>query len=152
MDNREKKKLIKKHSPPSPVIRDSLRAFLVGGLICLIGEGLTELYIYLGAEPESAGLYTSLSLIFIASLLTAFGVFDNIAKWAGAGTLVPITGFSNAVTSQAIDARSEGLVLGVGSKIFNVSGPVILYGLIAGVVYGGIYYLVTEIIKLQGVV
>lgn len=151
MDTREKKNLIRKHSPPSPVARDAMRAFIVGGLICLFAEGLCELFIYLGVEKTDASLYVSLSLIFLASLLTALGVFDNIAKWAGAGTLVPITGFSNAVTSQAIDAKSEGLILGVGSKIFTVSGPVILYGIIAGVAYGGIYYLVTEIIKMQGV-
>ena len=92
----------------------------------------------------------SLSLIFLASLFTALGVFDRIAKRAGAGTLVPITGFSNAVTSQALDAKSEGMILGVGAKIFTVSGPVILYGLASGVIYGLIYYLALEIGRMQG--
>ena len=145
-----KKEIIKRHSPPSPVVKDSIFAFLIGGLICLIAEGLYEVFVYLGSEGDSAGLYVSLVLIVLAALLTAFGVFDTIARRAGAGTLVPITGFSNAVTSQALDAKSEGMILGVGAKIFTVSGPVILYGLMAGAVYGAIYYLVTEIIKMQG--
>lgn len=145
-----KKEIIKRHSPPSPVVKNSIIAFLVGGLICLIAEGLYEVFVYLGSESDSAGLYVSLILILAAAILTALGVFDVIARRAGAGTLVPITGFSNAVTSQALDAKSEGMILGVGAKIFTVSGPVILYGLMAGAAYGAIYYLVTEIIKMQG--
>lgn len=148
--NKGKKEIIKRHSPPSPVVKNSLYAFAIGGLICLIAEAIAEWLVYLGVENERAGLYVSIILISSASLLTALGVFDIIARRAGAGTLVPITGFSNAVTSQALDAKSEGMILGVGAKIFTVSGPVILYGLVAGVIYGGIYYLVTEIIKMQG--
>lgn len=148
--NKGKKEIIKRHSPPSSVVKNSLYAFAIGGLICLIAEAIAEWLVYLEVEDERAGLYVSIILISSASLLTALGVFDIIARRAGAGTLVPITGFSNAVTSQALDAKSEGMILGVGAKIFTVSGPVILYGLVAGVIYGGIYYLVTEIIKMQG--
>ena len=141
MDNETKKELIKKHSPGSTILKNSILAFIFGGLICTIGEGLLLLYFYLGADKKTAGTLVTVSLIFIASLLTALGVFDKIARYAGAGTLVPVTGFSNAVTSQAMDAKSESYVLGVGSKIFTVAGPVILFGLLSGTVYGVIYYL-----------
>ena len=143
-----KKELIKLYSPHSRVVRNCALAFLFGGIISALGECLYHLYIYLGATEDLSPTLVSLSLIFIAATLTAIGVFDSIAKWAGAGTLVPITGFSNAVTSQAMDAKSEGFVLGVGAKIFTVSGPVILYGIGAGVLYGLIYVLVTEIMKM----
>ncbi len=143
-----KKELIKLYSPRSRVVRNSFLAFIFGGVISALGECLYHLYMYLGADKETAPTLVSISLIFIAASLTAIGVFDMIAKWAGAGTLVPITGFSNAITSQAIDAKSEGFVLGVGAKIFTVSGPVILFGLGAGVLYGIIYTLVNEIIKM----
>ncbi len=145
-----KEELIKKHSPKSPILKNSILAFLIGGLICAIGEGLRALYLYLGATSENAPLFVSLSIIFLATLLTALGIFDTIAKRAGAGTLVPISGFANAISSQAIDAKSEGYILGVGAKIFTISGPVILYGLLAGVLYGAIYALTTEIIKMVG--
>ena len=143
-----KKELIKRHSPRSRVVRNSLLAFIFGGVICALGECLYHLYLYLGAEEKTAPTLVSISLIFIAATLTLIGVFDMIAKHAGAGTLVPITGFSNAITSQAIDAKSEGFVLGVGAKIFTVSGPVILFGLGAGVLYGIIYVLVGEIMRM----
>lgn len=147
--SRGKKELIKLYSPRSRVIRNASLAFVFGGIICALGECLYHLYLYLGASDQTAPTLVSISLILLASLLTALGVFDSIAKWAGAGTLVPITGFSNAVTSQAIDAKSEGFILGVGAKIFTVSGPVILYGIGAGVLYGVIYVLVTEIMKMM---
>ena len=143
-----KKELIKLYSPRSRVVRNSSLAFLFGGTVCALGECLYHLYIYLGVGTDKAPGLVSISLIALAALLTAIGVFDSIAKHAGAGTLVPITGFSNAVTSQAIDARSEGLVLGVGAKIFTVSGPVIVFGISAGVLYGVIYVLVGEIMKM----
>lgn len=143
-----KKELIKRHSPRSRVVRNSLLAFIFGGVICALGECLYHLYLYLGADEKTAPTLVSISLIFIAATLTVIGVFDMIAKRAGAGTLVPITGFSNAITSQAIDAKSEGFVLGVGAKIFTVSGPVILFGLGAGVLYGIIYVLVGEIMRM----
>lgn len=144
-----KKELIKLYSPRSRVVRNASLAFAFGGVICGFGECLYHLYLYLGAGDKTAPTLVSLSLILLASILTALGVFDSIARWAGAGTLVPITGFSNAVTSQAIDAKSEGFILGVGAKIFTVSGPVILYGISAGVLYGVIYVLVTEIMKMM---
>lgn len=139
MNINEKKELIKKYSPRSTLVKNSVLAFLFGGLISTVGELLSWLYAYLGADARLAGTLVTVTLIAIASLLTALGIFDRIARHAGAGTLVPVTGFSNAVTSSAIDSRSEGLVLGVGAKIFTVAGPVILYGLLAGSLYGVIY-------------
>ena len=131
-----KKEIIKHFSPKTKVIKNCVFSFLFGGAICLAAELLKWLYTRLGASAESALTLVSITLIFLASSLTALGIFDCIARYAGAGTLVPITGFSNAVTSQALDARSEGLVLGVGAKIFTVAGPVILYGLASGIIYG----------------
>ncbi len=138
----EKKQLLKKHSPRSPVVKNCTLAFFFGGLICLLGEALLSLYVSLGIKTEDALSLVTASLILIAALLTAFGIYDSIAKRAGAGTLLPVMGFSNAVVSEAMDSRSEGLILGVGAKIFTVAGPVILFGTLAGVVYGLIYYVV----------
>lgn len=140
MDSKTKKELIEKHSPGSTLFKNSLLAFIFGGLICTLGELLKQLYIYLSLDEKTAGTLVTVSLIFIAALLTALGLFDKIARYAGAGTLVPVTGFSNAVVSEAMDAKSEGYVLGVGAKIYTVAGPVILYGLLSGVIYGVIYY------------
>ena len=117
-----------------------IKAFFFGGAICAAGEGLRQLLLSLGADEKMAPVYVSLIIITVAATLTLFGVFDSIARHAGAGTLVPISGFSNSVTSQAIDAKSEGYVLGVGAKIFSICGPVILYALASGVIYGIIYY------------
>ena len=128
----------------SPILKNCLRAFLVGGLICTLGQGLNTLYTGLCHIPkEDAGTLTACTLVFLAAVLTGLGVFDRIAKFAGAGTLVPITGFANAVVSPAIDSKSEGLILGVGAKIFTVAGPVLLYGTLAGTVYGVIYWIVS---------
>ena len=137
------KERIKRHSPPSPYLKNSLFAFISGGTVCLFGEVLANLFIKLGIKSEDSYLLVTVSLIFIASLLTGLGVFDKIARFAGAGTLVPVTGFANAVVSPALDTRCEGYILGVGSKIFTVAGPVILYSVLSGTVYGIIYYLVT---------
>jgi len=126
----------KSHAKKSPLARDCARAFLVGGAICAAAEGLTTLYEYLGAAQETAGLLVSLTLIVLTALLTGIGVFDRIARFAGAGTLVPITGFANAVAACAVDAKSEGWILGVGAKMFTIAGPVIVYGTAAGVVCG----------------
>ena len=135
------KKYANARSPKSPVLKDCLRAFLVGGLICTLGQGLTDVYTKLcGMPKEDAGTLTACTLVLIAAILTGFGVFDRIAKFAGAGTLVPITGFANAVVSPAIDSKSEGLIPGVGAKIFTVAGPVLLYGTLAGTAYGVIYW------------
>ena len=135
------KKRIKAHTPPSSLIKDSFRAFVFGGAICTLGELIATLYSYLGMKTEDAYTLMTVTLIFIAALLTGLGVFDNIAKYAGAGTLVPVTGFANSVVSPAIDNRSEGLVLGVGAKIFTVAGPVILYATLSGTAFGVIYYI-----------
>ena len=137
----EKKRLIEKHSPRSPLLKNCVSACLVGGTVCLIGEGLLSLLLSLGLEQDDALPLVSASLILIAAVMTCLGVFDRIAKRAGAGTLLPVTGFSNAVVSEAMDSASEGLLLGVGAKIFTVAGPVILFGTAAGVLYGVIYYL-----------
>lgn len=137
------KKYADAHAPKSRVVRDSLMAFLIGGLICAVAEALNHLWSALGMSSDDGGLLTSVVLIFTAAVLTAFGVFDDIAKVAGAGTLVPITGFANSVVSAAVDSRDEGFVLGLGAKIFTVSGPVLLYGTLAGAVYGVVYWVVT---------
>lgn len=141
MNLKDKKSLIKQFSPGSSILKNSLLAFLFGGAICVIGQLLSLLYSYLGLDKKTAGTLVTVTLIFLAALLTALGIFDKIARHAGAGTLVPVTGFSNAVVSQAMDAKSEGYVLGVGAKIYTVAGPVILYGLLSGTVYGLIYYI-----------
>ena len=145
METSYKKKLIKKHTPHSRVLRDCTLAFLFGGAICTLGELLYMLYSYIGFDSEKSGMLVTVSLIFLGALVTALGFFDNIARYSGAGTLVPVTGFANAVTSEAMDSRSEGLVTGIGVKIFNVAGPVILYGILSGVLYGIIYYVYTLI-------
>lgn len=139
MKNYDKQELISKYSPRSRILRDCALAFIFGGVICVGGELLSRLYLSLGLEREAASLLVTVSLILLASLATGLGIFDRLAKYAGAGTLVPVTGFSNAVVSEAMDSASEGVVLGVGAKIFTVAGPVILFGLASGVLYGIIY-------------
>lgn len=138
------KKYADAHAPSSNLAIDCIWAFCVGGLICAIGQGLILIFKnLLGMEQQAAGTLCSVTLIFLAVLLSGIGVFDKIGKHAGAGTLVPITGFANAVVSTAIDSKSEGLVLGVGSKIFTVAGPVLLYGVLSGAVYGAVYYIIS---------
>ena len=144
MTPKEYEKLASRLAPKSPMWKDCLGAFLVGGLICTLGQGLTTVYTKLCHIPkDDAGTLTAATLVLIAAILTGLGVFDRIAKFAGAGTLVPITGFANAVVSPAVDAKSEGFILGVGAKIFTVAGPVLLYGTLAGVVWGVIYWITT---------
>lgn len=138
------KKLVDSHAPHSPTGKNCFHAFWTGGLICTVGQCLRELYQYgCGCSEDDAGTLTSVTLILAAVILTGLGLFDRIAKLAGAGTLVPITGFANSVVSPAIDSHAEGLILGVGAKIFTVSGPVLLYGTLAGAVYGVLYWVVT---------
>ena len=143
MNKNEKKRLLKKYQIQSPILKDFLLSYLFGGGICIIGELIKAGLLSLDIEPREAGALTTVAVILIASILTGVGVFDRIARYAGAGTLVPVTGFSNAVTSQAMDAKSEGIILGVGAKIFTVAGPVILFGITSGVVYGVIYFIIT---------
>lgn len=118
------------------------KAFIIGGIICAVGQGFTALYKTLGADEKTASTLCSVTLIFLSALLTGLRVYSKIAKHGGAGTLVPITGFSNAISSTAIEFKSEGLILGLGAKIFTIAGPVILYGVAASVVYGLIYYFI----------
>ena len=141
MNNQEYNQYVSDRADPSPLWKDMLWAFFVGGAICAGGQGLSALYQSLGAGKEDAGTWTSVTLIFLASLLTGLGVFDNIAKRAGAGTLVPITGFSNAMVSPALEFKSEGFVTGTGAKLFTVAGPVLAYGISASAVYGVILWL-----------
>lgn len=136
------KKYAERHAPKSPLLKNCARAFLSGGAVCAAGEGIKNLYLSLGMSEEESSLMCSVTLIVIAVALTGFGVFDTVARVAGAGVLVPITGFANAVAAPAIDSRTEGYVLGVGAKIFSVAGPVILYGVTSGAVYGVIYLIV----------
>ena len=145
MDKQTYRRFADAHAPRSPLVRDCVHAFLVGGLICVIAQALTTLYMALGMPKEEAGTLTSVTLVFAAALLTGLGVFVNVAKFAGAGTLVPITGFANSVVSPAIDCKAEGWVLGVGAKIFTVAGPVLLYGTLSGAVWGVIYWVTTLI-------
>ncbi len=133
-------KLAKRRSPNTKLYKTVPAAFLVGGLICCIGQAVLNMYKSLGIAEEQAGTLTSVSLVFLSAVLTGFGLYDKIAKHAGAGTLVPITGFANAVVSPAMEFKTEGYVLGVGAKIFIIAGPVIVYGLAASAVYGIILF------------
>lgn len=143
MDKETYRRYADAHAPRSSSRRNCLRAFWVGGTVCLVGQAFGDLYTGIcGMSREDGGTLASVTLILLAVVLTGCGVFDRIAKYAGAGTLVPITGFANAVASSAIDARSEGLVLGVGAKIFTVAGPVLLYGTLAGAVCGVAFWVV----------
>ncbi len=145
MDKKTYKKFADAHAPRSPILKNCVAAFLSGGLICGAGQGLIWLYSHLGCDEKGALSFTSVSIVFVAVVLTGFGVFEKIAKHTGAGTLVPISGFANSVASSAIDSKSEGLVLGVGAKIFTVAGPVLLYGTLAGVVWGVVYYIMSVV-------
>ena len=142
MDDKTYKKYVEKRAAKSNLGGDCAKAFFVGGIICTIGQGLFDIYTVLGMSEDNVKALVPVSLIFLAALLTGLNVFDNIAKFAGAGTLVPITGFANAVVSPAIDTKAEGFILGVGAKIFTVAGPVILYGTLASAIYGDILYIV----------
>ena len=142
MSNAEYATLVKRLAPKSNLLADTLRAFLVGGLICVLGQLLLMLYASWGAGEDAAASWCSITLIFLSALLTGLGVYDDIAKFAGAGSLVPITGFANAVAAPAIEYKTEGWVTGLAVKIFTIAGPVIVYGLAASVIYGGILCLI----------
>lgn len=132
-----------KRARKSPIIKDTVKAFFVGGLICTIGQCFTELYKSIGISEEIIKILVPSTLILMTAILTGIGIFDDIAKFGGAGTLVPITGFANAMTSPALDSKSEGYILGVGANMFKIAGPVILYGTVASVIYGVIYWITT---------
>lgn len=142
-DKNKYSQMVKKASPPSPKIKDFIWAFTVGGFICTIGQLLLEWFTSMDLPEKVVKMLVPSALIFLAALLTGLGWFDKIAKHAGAGTLVPITGFSNAVVSPAIEFKNEGYILGVGAKMFTIAGPVIVYGTVASVVYGLIYWVTT---------
>lgn len=135
--------LVARMAPKSPMWRDCLNAFWIGGLICVVGQIFTNCYGAWGLEKQDAGTAASMTLVALSALLTGLSVYDDIAKHAGAGTLVPITGFANAIAAPAVEFKAEGFVLGVGAKMFTIAGPVIVYGLAASVVYGFIYWLYT---------
>ncbi|MFM9281887.1 stage V sporulation protein AC [Paenibacillus jiagnxiensis] len=133
----EYQKLAQQKEPPRPVLLNCLRAFLVGGTICIVGQAIQEMFIHWGGfDKKSAGDPTVATLIIISVILTSLGVYDKIAQWAGAGSAVPVTGFANSMASAAIEHQSEGYVLGVGGKMFKVAGPVIVYGTVAAFVIG----------------
>ena len=135
--------LVARMAPKSPMWRDCLNAFWIGGLICVVGQIFTNCYGAWGLEKQDAGTAVSMTLVALSALLTGLSVYDDIAKHAGAGTLVPITGFANAIAAPAVEFKTEGFILGVGAKMFTIAGPVIVYGLAASVVYGFIYWLYT---------
>ena len=143
MNKKEYKKYAEKRARKSHLLFDCTKAFLVGGAICTLGQILLNLYRKCTGNEDVSKMLVPVTLIFLAALFTGLGLFDKLAKHAGAGTLVPITGFANAVVSPAIDTKSEGWVLGVGAKIFTIAGPVILYGITAGAVYGVVYWVST---------
>lgn len=142
-DKAEYKKMSQAYAPKSPIYKDCALAFLIGGLICALGQGFIELYIYLNLNEELASSLASVTLVFLSALFTGLGIYDKIATYAGAGTVVPITGFANSITSPAVEFKTEGLVLGLAVKMFTIAGPVIVYGIVASVIYGVIYWITT---------
>ena len=146
MTERQYGKLVKELSPKSPMWRDCLNAFWIGGLICTVGQLLMNGYSALGMEKDQASAAASMTLVALSALLTGLSLYDDIAKHAGAGTLVPITGFANSISAPAVEFKTEGFILGVGAKMFTIAGPVIVYGVSASVAYGFIYW-ISQILK-----
>lgn len=145
MDKKEYKKLVDKKTPSSKIFKDTTWAFVVGGAICVIGQFFRNVYEPLGMGKDLTGSAVSVTMIFLSVLFTGLNLYPKLAKYAGAGTIVPITGFANAVASPAIEAKTEGMVMGVGAKIFTIAGPVISYGILASVV-AGIWYFISSFI------
>ena len=143
MDKKEYKEYVESISKKTPIFKNCLMAFLFGGAICTIGQAILNMYKSFSLPDEQAAAATSITLVFFGALLTGLDIYPKMAKYAGAGTIVPITGFANSVVSPALESQTEGLVLGVGAKIFTIAGPVILYGCIASVVCGIVYYIMT---------
>ncbi len=141
MTNDQYNEYVKKKSPNSSTLKDCFLAFLIGGLICTIGQFINIFFTSRGLSEELSATLTSVSLIFLGALLTGLNVYDDIAKYAGGGTIVPITGFANSIVSSAMEFKSEGFVMGLGAKIFTIAGPVIVFGVISSVVCGLIYYI-----------
>ena len=143
MTDKEYEKLALSLAPKSPIVKDCVNAFWIGGLICVIGQLLINGYTALGLQKQDASVAASMSLVALSALLTGLSLYDDIAKHAGAGTLVPITGFANSVAAPAVEFKTEGFILGVGAKMFTIAGPVIVYGVSASVIYGLVYWLAT---------
>ncbi len=143
MSKQEYARYVKEMSPNSPFWKDVLLAFVIGGLICTVGQAVLNGFTAMGLDETNAGTATSIAMVFLSAVFTGLSLYDNLAKFAGAGTLVPITGFANAVVSPAVEFQSEGFILGVGAKMFTIAGPVIVYGVSASVVYGLIYWITT---------
>ena len=135
-DKRKYAALLARKSPPSPLLRDCVMAFLFGGGICTVGEGVRMFWLSRGMDTDDTAAATAITMVFFGALLTCLHLYDKLAKHAGAGTIVPITGFANAIVSPAIEYKSEGLVLGLGAKLFVIAGPVLVYGITASVIYG----------------
>ena len=141
MTDKEYEKLSASLAPKSPILKDCFHAFWIGGLICVLGQIAINIYLSFGLEKQDASTAASMSLVALSALLTGLSLYDDIAKHAGAGTLVPITGFANAVSAPAVEFKTEGMILGTAAKMFTIAGPVIVYGISAGVVYGLIYWI-----------
>ena len=145
MKKKEYKTYVDKMTPNSPIVKDVVFAFLIGGAICTIGQFFFNMYEGFGIKEDCVAMLTSSTMVFLGALFTGFGLYDNLAKYAGAGTIVPITGFANAVASPAIEFKSEGYILGLAVKMFSVAGPVIVYGIASGFVAGIVYYIMSLI-------
>ena len=144
MSNGEYRRHIEAIAPGSKLFRNCLRAFLIGGAICTLGQFLRNTYSSLfDLDTEAASLATSITLVFLSALATGLSVYDDLAKFAGAGTLVPITGFANSIVAPAVEYKTEGLILGTAAKMFTIAGPVIVYGVSASVIYGFVYWIST---------
>lgn len=138
--------IINKHMPASKKAAGFFKAFLVGGIICTIGQAFMQIYSIYISDDETVKILTSVTLVVISAVLTSLGIYDNIAKFGGAGTLVPITGFANAVVAPALDNKPEGKILGTGVQMFSIAGPVIVYGVLAANIYGLIYYIIKVVV------
>lgn len=141
MDNKEYGAYLKKKTPNSPILKNSVIAFLVGGGICCVGQGISDL-LKIWLHQDEIKLWLPICMVFLGALLTAIGVYDKLGKHAGGGSIIPITGFANSIASAAMEFKQEGMILGVGAKIFTVAGPVIVYGTVASIIYGIIYWVV----------
>ena len=145
ISNKQYGKMVDRASHNSKLLMNVIKAFIIGGIICVIGQGLLEVFKTTGLDEKTVGICTSVSLVFFSAVLTGTGLYPKIAKHGGAGTLVPITGFANAVVSPAVEFKTEGFIMGVGAKIFTIAGPVILYGTAASVVYGFVYWVMKAV-------
>ncbi len=142
MDHKEYAEYVKLKSPRSPIWTNLLKAFVAGGLICCVGQAISDGFGAIGLSKESAATATSVTLVFLGAFLTGVGIYDNIAKFAGAGTLVPITGFANSVAAPAMEFKTEGFITGMAAKMFTIAGPVIVFGISSSIVYGLILYII----------